>query len=89
MGWAYGKDSKGRDIGYAVEAKCDHPGCDVDIDRGLAFKCGGIIGSDGCCEGFFCAKHRTYHSHAGSNQEGAEVCPACYAEIDKTYPEDE
>jgi hypothetical protein len=41
MGWSIGYDSKWkRDIGYGVPAPCDLPGCDKEIDRGLAFVCG-------------------------------------------------
>jgi len=60
MGWANcGEDSKGRPIGYAHSAKCDHPGCKKEIDRGLANACGGMHGDCGgqACEGYFCSKH--------------------------------
>lgn len=57
MGWAVG-DHNGRDIGYGVPAKCDHPDCDNDIDRGLAYVCGGApYGGDDGCGLFFCATH--------------------------------
>ncbi len=72
MGWANcGQDSRGRNIGYAVRARCDYPGCNVRIDRGLANACGGMHGTstlggmDGfdwdatfpSCEGYFCGGH--------------------------------
>jgi len=60
MGWANcGEDSKGRKIGYAIEAFCDHPGCTETIDRGLSYACGGMhgVGPDGACEGYFCGNH--------------------------------
>ena len=42
MGWSIGFDRRwNRDIGYGVPATCDQPGCGADIDRGLAFVCGG------------------------------------------------
>ena len=48
MGWAFcGHDDQGREIGYSVRAKCDHPGCAADIDRGLGHVCGGMHGGDG------------------------------------------
>ena len=59
MSWAVGYDSKWkRDIGYGVPAKCDHPGCDAEIDRGLGYVCGDDVygGVDGCGL-FFCGKH--------------------------------
>ena len=40
MGYGCYTSSSGRDQGYGVPAKCDHPGCDEDIDRGIAFACG-------------------------------------------------
>ena len=40
MGYAC-YERNGRDQGYGVPAKCDHPGCDADIDRGIAYACGG------------------------------------------------
>lgn len=33
-------------IGYAWEATCDHPGCEKQIDRGLAYACGGMHGNE-------------------------------------------
>jgi hypothetical protein len=61
MGWAFGTDGNGRDVGYGVEAECDHPECHEKIDRGLAHRCGPL----GCetdddtpgCGGFFCGLH--------------------------------
>jgi len=60
MGWSVGWDSKWeRDIGYGVPAKCDHPNCNEDIDRGLAFVCGGEpYGGDFGCGLFFCERHK-------------------------------
>ena len=59
MGWSLGYDSKwGRDIGYGVPAYCDHPGCMAEIDRGLAYVCGGEpYGGEYGCGLYFCAKH--------------------------------
>lgn len=58
MGWSYGKSSEGREIGYAVEAVCDHPECNQKINRGLAYACGGMHeASDIYCERYFCEAH--------------------------------
>jgi len=59
MGWAdCGKDSRGRNIGYAFPARCDEPNCFVRIHRGLSFACGGMHRADvDQCEGYFCSKH--------------------------------
>lgn len=60
MGWANcGQDSEGRDIGYAVDASCDHPECNKQIHRGLAYVCGRMHGEDEySCEKYFCGEHR-------------------------------
>lgn len=59
MGWQVGYDSKwGRDIGYGVPATCDFPGCGKDIDRGLAYVCGGEpYGGEHGCGLYFCSWH--------------------------------
>lgn len=63
MGWAIGYDTKwNRDIGYGVPSFCDEPGCDVRIDRGLAYVCCAgqpYSGEDGCGL-YFCGKHLHY-----------------------------
>jgi len=52
MGWSIGFDSRwNRDIGYGVPAYCDHPKCNEEIDRGLAYVCCGeqpYGGEHGC-----------------------------------------
>lgn len=80
MGWANcGEDSKGRPIGYAHDAICDHPGCTEQIHRGLAYACGGVHGDDvDCCEGYFCYEHLVY-SECANDGNGAFVCSACAA----------
>ncbi len=59
MGWSIGYDSNWqRDIGYGVPAQCDHPGCEKQIDRGLARVCGGKpYGGDDGCGLYFCGNH--------------------------------
>jgi hypothetical protein len=75
MGWSIGFDGKwNRDIGYGVPSVCDHPGCNEEIDRGLAFVCGGEPhGGDKGCGLFFCSKHR-YFSKADDDPELCERC---------------
>ncbi len=70
MSWSIGYDSHWRrDIGYGVPAFCDHPRCRAEIDRGLAYVCGGEpYGGDRGCGLYFCEKHL---SGAGS------LCPRC------------
>lgn len=77
MGWELGYDDNWkRWIGYGVPAYCDHPGCNEEIDRGLAYVCGEEpYGGDKGCGLFFCGKHLILHTfHDG---ETVEVCPRC------------
>lgn len=72
MGWAFcGKDSRGREMGYGVTARCDHVWggrrCHARIDRGLAYACGGMHEGGQVdlpngmfwktCGGYFCPAH--------------------------------
>jgi hypothetical protein len=60
MGWGLGWDDNwSRDVGYLVPAYCDHPGCNAEIDRGLAYVCAEqeIYGGKGCGL-HFCEHHR-------------------------------
>ena len=90
MGWAHcGDDEKGRPIGYAIEATCDHEGCDARIDRGLAFCCGGMHGGEAienhdgtafltACGGYFCSEHRVgVAGFVGGHGRIVEVCAPC------------
>ena len=85
MGWSLcGEDSRGRAIGYGVDATCDHPGCDKQIDRGLGYKCGPMHGEDfdqGYCESYFCGDHlfMTIHGQRCARC-AARTCPACEEE---------
>jgi len=65
MSWSIGYDEKWkRDIGYAVPALCDFPECNVEIDRGLAFVCGGEpFGGEHGCGLYFCGKHHPHVEH--------------------------
>jgi hypothetical protein len=69
MGWELGFDTNwNRDIGYGVPAYCDHPKCNVEIDRGLGHVCGNgeLYGGDRGCGLYFCAEHG-----------GEFLCPRC------------
>lgn len=103
MGWANcGTDSKGRSIGYAHLARCDHPGCRAKIDRGLAHACGGMHGeqaltrddmfNDYACEGYFCGDH--LRGVCLEHEDGAEypvdvfLCFSCAEKLERAYRED-
>ncbi len=86
MGWAdCGDDSRGRRIGYAWSARCDHVWggrkCSTKIDRGLAYACGGMHGENGDdCEGYFCAEH-LYYVEGAEGTHGRQRCRRCAASI--------
>lgn len=78
MGWSIGFDTKWqRDIGYAVPAFCDYPGCDAKIDRGLAYVCGAEqpYGGENGCGLYFCDAHRRWHSFRGG--DSGRFCLRC------------
>lgn len=76
MGWSIG-EFNGRDIGYGVPATCDHPGCCMEIDRGLSYVCGGQpYGGDHGCGLFFCRYHVRI---AGQMRDHARLCFRCYS----------
>jgi len=74
VGWARcGTDDKGREIGYAISATCDHHDCDKRIDRGISYACGGHhLSADVYCERYFCADHMWWCEVADSF-----VCAEC------------
>lgn len=78
MGWAGPSPNQdGRMVGYGQPAVCDEPGCSAEIDRGLAYVCGGMHDSqppDGCGR-YFCYAHLSLGS-------GAQKCPTCLAWAD-------
>lgn len=59
MGYGNYTLASGKEAGYMVGATCEHPGCEAEIDRGMAFACGGEPGEQGggSCEGYFCYEH--------------------------------
>jgi len=79
MGWSIGFDTNWqRDIGYGVPAICDYPGCDKEIDRGLAHVCGSDpFGGDYGCGLYFCSEHLIYRKPRGSDRM-IQLCPRCY-----------
>ena len=76
MGWSdCGTDRNGRPIGYGHEATCDHKECNLKIDRGLAFACGGMHGEgEHFCEKYFCYEHLFF---VVVNDESKFLCKDC------------
>jgi hypothetical protein len=81
MSWSIGYDTKWkRDIGYAVPAYCDHPGCNKLIDRGLSYVCGGEpYGGDRGCGLYFCAEHLIVHMKL------PQLCERCSPRKKKSF----
>ncbi|MFH8751100.1 hypothetical protein ACH4GK_31835 [Streptomyces rimosus] len=77
MGYAYYeiyRDGEKIQAGYSVEAVCEEPGCEEQIDRGLAYLCGETPGGDeGGCGGYFCGEH-LYMAHEGQHGERCIRC---------------
>lgn len=73
--------------GYGVPAICEHPGCNKEIDRGMAYACGGEPFSELGCDRYFCGKHLEYHEfNTGyGSREGLSVCKRC-AQRKKPFP---
>lgn len=88
MGWSIGFDSNwDRDIGYGVPATCDHPDCNEEIHRGLAYVCGDEpYGGDEGCGLFFCSKHLAYY-FSGKNEEvmSPQLCERCGAKHEEPF----
>jgi hypothetical protein len=76
MGYSVGYSHKHkRDVGYGVPAKCDHPDCNAEINRGLSYVCGGqIFGGEHGCGLFFCGEHLVYEK---INNEAVQLCDCC------------
>lgn len=79
-------NDRGRDIGYGVPAACDQPGCGERIDRGINYRCGGILNlhDQAGCGLFFCHDHlQCPHS---DSTEVAWVCARCSEGLDPFEP---
>lgn len=86
MSWSIGYDSNwDRDIGYGVPAQCDHPECGEEIDRGLAYVCGGDpYGGERGCGLYFCNKHMGYVNRT-ARMDASQLCDRCYPRIRKPF----
>lgn len=84
MGWSGPMpNAEGREVGYAVEATCDLDGCDEQIDRGLAYVCGGMHdGGEHGCGGYFCAGHLCFTLTVRD-----QLCEACIERLERDEPE--
>jgi hypothetical protein len=87
MGWSYAVARDGREIGYSVEATCDHPECDAMIDRGLGYLCGEMHEDEqfGCGK-YFCQDHLGVYEHEDGTL--CSVCDECRTYFDE-HREDE
>ncbi len=79
MGYAI-YQMNGRDCGYGVPAVCDYPKCREEIDRGMAYCCGGAPDSEQGCHLYFCSSHLLYVEFINDNKEyemSPQVCDTC------------
>lgn len=72
MGYAVYENGH-RWCGYGVPAVCDRPNCSAQINRGLAYICGGDPHSDKGCGLFFCEDH-LWISTANRDPQMCERC---------------
>ena len=80
MGWSYGVNGEGREVGYSVSATCDQEGCYKEIDRGLAYVCGDMHdGGEYGCGDYFCYEH-LFMTEVG------QLCEKC---MDNFYKEED
>jgi hypothetical protein len=83
MGWSYGQNNEGREVGYAVDAVCDKDGCDASINRGLAYVCGGMHdGDEHGCGRYVCSKHLVMGCGLPSR-----LCEECADRFEVEHPE--
>lgn len=88
MGWGFGVNAEGREVGYSVVASCDLDGCGEQIDRGLYFVCGGMHdGGDHGCGRYFCEKHLVYTGCESvlDHSPGAALCDACAGRWERSH----
>lgn len=72
MGWGNG-EVDGKKVGYNVEDVCNHEGCTTEIDRGLAYACGGYHGAgEDSCDKYFC------YAHLIMGKDCIARCPECH-----------
>jgi Uri superfamily endonuclease len=87
MGWAYGTNPDGKEVGYSVPDVCNQPGCDEAIDRGLSYVCGSMHGGDDFgCGDYFCSAHLFYVRVDKSTT--VQLCRACADLYDEKEDED-
>ena len=87
MGWAYGRNANGREVGYSVDAICDDPTCTTQIDRGLAYCCGGMHdGDEHGCGDYFCEKH-LFFACPPPNEPVPQLCAACLDRYEIKHPD--
>lgn len=85
MGYQVYEIGEGRFGGYGVPAYCDHPDCNEEIDRGMAYACGGEPFSELGCPRYFCSKHVSYTGFKcdGSDErcDHEEDCECTFKEV--------
>lgn len=90
MGWGSGI-VRGREVGYLIPDICNAPNCEVPINRGLAYACGGHYGVFGGpdgeqpgCGDYFCYEHLLFHRAARDF-----ICSRCFDELEEFTGDEE
>lgn len=79
MGWAFcGVNDHGQEMGYGVPCTCDEPGCDEQIDRGLAHVCGGMHKNPETCHKYYCEEHLFFTEAMPKGER--QLCARCLKE---------
>lgn len=80
MGYAVGEGvflGKFRWIGYGVPAYCDHPDCNVEIDRGMGYACNHE------CGGYYCSRHRFLPEIMLNDNNEVEYCGCLHEHVQR------
>lgn len=97
MGYQVYRIGNGRWGGYGVPAYCEHPDCNEEIDRGMAFACGEEpFMTELGCDRYFCSKHRLAKGWDAEKEEWClhtedcnceykEICERC-ANVEAPFP---
>lgn len=67
--------------GYGVPAICEYPTCNEEIDRGMAYACGGEPFSEWGCDRYFCSKHTSYECVSDKKCDHENNCDCEFREI--------
>ncbi len=83
MGYSYYTLPDGREAGYGVEATCDSPVCEAQIDRGMGYLCGEAPNGwrdedEPGCGKYYCGQHsfnhQCTHPQCPKETDNGDIC---------------